>query len=143
MSKNKLISLLCPLFFLGFGIWIRISAASMSKRDRMFPTLVSALIIICAIIDFISEWRKIEHKDRFKGVNFVRLGACAAALFLYIFLLKKIGFYLDTLLLCIFIMRLLGYKRWPVLIASAIGIVTVVFGVFYGLLGVPLPTIIL
>lgn len=143
MSKNKLISLLCPLAFLAFGIWIKVSTLTMTKRDRMFPSLVSYLIIICAVIDFISEWRKLEHKDRFKGVNFVRLLACVAALFLYVFLIKKIGFFLDTLALCIFLMRLLGYKRWKILIPAAIGITAAVFGVFYGLLNVPLPTIFL
>lgn len=141
--KNKLVSLLCPLVFLAFGIWIKVSTLSMTKRDRMFPSLVSYLIIICAVIDFISEWRKVDHKDRFKDVNFVRLIACVAALFLYVFLIKKIGFFLDTLILCIFLMRLLGYKRWPVLIPSAVGITAAVFGVFYGLLNVPLPTIFL
>ena len=143
MSKNKLVSLLCPLVFLAFGIWIKVSTLSMAKRDRMFPSLVSYLIIICAAIDFISEWRKLDHKDRFKGVNFVRLIACVAALFLYVFLIKKIGFFLDTLILCIFLMRLLGYKRWVVLIPAAIGITAAVFGVFWGLLNVPLPTIFL
>lgn len=143
MSKNKLVSLLCPLAFLVFGIWIKVSTLTMAKRDQMFPNLVAYLIIICAVIDFISEWRKMDHKDRFKGVNFVRLFACVAALFLYVFLIKKIGFFLDTLILCIFLMRLLGYKRWAVLIPSAIAITAVVFGVFWGLLNVPLPTIFL
>ena len=58
-------------------------------------------------------------------------------------LIKKIGFFLDTLALCIFLMRLLGYKRWKILIPAAIGITAAVFGVFYGLLNVPLPTIFL
>ena len=73
----------------------------------------------------------------------MRLLACIAALFLYVFLIKKIGFFLDTLILCIFLMRLLGYKRWVVLIPAAIGITAAVFGVFWGLLNVPLPTIFL
>ncbi len=143
MTKNKFISLLCPLAFLLFGIWIRVEAAGMTRRDATFPSLVSYSIIVIAIIDFISEFRKETHKDRFKGVNFVRLLACLAAMFLYVFLLKKIGFLIDTILLCAFTMWILGYRKWKVLIPSAIGIALVVFGVFYGLMRVPLPTIIL
>lgn len=143
MTKNKITSLLCPLAFLAFGIWMRISTLSFQKRDATFPNMIAYVTIVIAVIDLIFELRKLDHKDRFKGVNFIRLVACLAVMFLYVFLLKKIGFLLDTILLCGFTMWILGYKRWKILIPSAIGIALVVFGVFYGLMNVPLPTIIL
>lgn len=143
MSKNKLISLLCPLAFLAFGIWIRVSSMSFQKRDATFPTMIAYVTIVIAIIDLIVEWRKLDHKDRFKNVNFVRLIACVAAMFLYVFLLKKIGFFVDTMLLCGFTMWILGYRKWKVLIPCAVLISAVVFGAFYGLMRVPLPTLFL
>jgi len=143
MTKHKLISLLCPLAFLVFGIWIRISCMSFQKRDAMFPSLISYVTIAIALIDLVSEFRRPDHKDRFKNVNFVRLIACVAVLFLYVFLLKKVGFFVDTMLLCGFTMWILGYRRWKVLIPCSILISAVVFGVFYGLMKVPLPTIFL
>lgn len=143
MSKDKLISLLCPLAFLIFGIWMRIACLAFQSRDAVFPTMIAYVTIIISIIDFISEWRKLEHKDRFAGVNFVRLIACVAAMFVYVFLLKKIGFLLDTMLLGGFVMWILGYHRWKILIPCAILISAVVFGVFYGLMRVPLPTLFL
>lgn len=82
MNKNKIISLISPAAFLLFGIWVRYSAASMTKRDAMMPIIVAYAIIIVSIIDFITEWRKKEHKDRFAGVNFGRVGACIAAMYL-------------------------------------------------------------
>lgn len=143
MSKNKIISLLCPIAFLIFGIWVRISAMSFQRRDAIFPIMVAYVTIVIAILELISEMRKTEHKDRFKNVNFGCLGACIVAMFLYIFLLKKIGFFIDTTLLCAFTMWALGYRRWKMLVPSAILISALVFGAFYGLMRVPLPTIIL
>ena len=78
-----------------------------------------------------------------KVSTLLRVLACVAAMFLYVFLLKKIGFFLDTVLLGAFIMWVLGYQRYKILAACAVGIAAVVFGVFYGLLNVPLPTLFL
>ena len=47
------------------------------------------------------------------------------------------------MLLCGFTMWILGYRKWKVLIPCAIVIAAVVFGVFYGLMRVPLPTLFL
>lgn len=143
MNKNKLFSLLSPVAFLAFGIWIKISTLSMGKRDATFPALVSYVIIVVSIIDLISELRKAEHKDRFKNTNLVRVVACLTAMFLYVFLLKKIGFFFDTVLMGAFIMWALDYKKYPVLAICAVIISAVVFGVFFGLLRVPLPTLFL
>lgn len=141
MNKNKIISLISPAAFLLFGIWVRYSAASMTKRDAMMPIIVAYAIIIVSIIDFITEWRKKEHKDRFAGVNFGRVGACIAAMYLYVFLIQKIGFYLDTLWLTAFTMWVLDYKNYKMLAVSAVIITTVVFVAFNYLLNVPLPTL--
>lgn len=54
MNKNKIISLISPAAFLLFGIWVRYSAASMTKRDAMMPIIVAYAIIIVSIIDFIT-----------------------------------------------------------------------------------------
>ena len=143
MTKNKLVSLMSPAAFLLFGIWIKVSTLSMSKRDATFPSLVSYVIIVISVIDLISELRKAEHKDRFKDTSLLRVLACVAAMFLYVFLLKKIGFFLDTVLLGALLMWVLGYQRYKILAACAVGIAAVVFGVFYGLLNVPLPTLFL
>lgn len=143
MTKNKLIALLCPVAFFIFGIYIWVATMSMSSRDATFPKLISYVIIVVSIIDFVSVWRKKEHKAIFAGVNFLKLFECLAAMCIYVFLLKKIGFVIDTFLLTSFTMYALDYKNWKLLpIISAI-ITAAVFGVFYGLLNVPLPTLFL
>ncbi len=141
MTKNKIISLMCPVIFLAFGIFIKVSASSMSARDASFPNLVAYLIIGVSIIQLIVDFRKKDHKDRFQGVNFLKIAECVAAMCLYIFLLKKIGFFIDTLLLTAFTMYALEYKNYKILAVSSVIITIVVFAVFKWLLRVPLPTI--
>lgn len=141
MTKNKIISMISPIAFLIFGIWIRYSAASMTSRDAMMPIIVSYLVILISIVDLITEWKKEKHKDRFAGVNFGRIAACLIAMYLYVFLLKKIGFYLDTLWLTAFTMLTLDYKNYKMLALSSVIITTVVFVAFKFLLKVPLPTL--
>lgn len=141
MNKNKMIALASPLVFLVFGIWIRFSTLSMTKRDSVFPNLVAYMVIIVSMIDLISVYRKTEHKNRFKGVNTLKLFQCLAAMFLYVFLLKKIGFVIDTLFLTAFTMWVLDYRNYKILPLVSILITAVVFIIFYYLLNVPLPTL--
>lgn len=141
MNKNKMIALASPLVFLVFGIWIRFSTLSMTKRDSVFPNLVAYMVIVVSMIDLISVYRKTEHKNRFKGVNTLKLFQCLAAMFLYVFLLKKIGFVIDTLFLTAFTMWVLDYRNYKILPLVSILITAVVFIIFYYLLNVPLPTL--
>lgn len=141
MSKNKIVELLCPISFLLFGIYIRVTTISMSKRDAMFPNMVAYVIIAVSIIELLADLRKKEYKDRFKGVNFLKLLECVIAMMLYVVLLKKIGFIIDTFLLSAFTMYALDYKNYKVLAIASVAITVVIFVVFKLLLKVPLPTI--
>lgn len=62
-------------------------------------------------------------------------------MFLYVILLKKIGFIIDTLLLSAFTMWTLDYRNYKLLPLISVLITAVVFFIFYYLLKVPLPTI--
>ena len=141
MNKNKMIALSSPLVFLVFGIWIRISTMSMTKRDSVFPNLVAYMVIAVSIIDLISIYRKTEHKNRFQGINVPKLLECLGAMFVYVILLKKIGFLIDTLFLTAFTMWVLDYRNYKRLPLLSVLITAAVFIIFYYLLKVPLPTL--
>lgn len=141
MNKNKMIALSSPLVFLVFGIWIRVSTMSMTKRDSVFPNLVAYMVIVVSIIDLISIYRRTEHKNRFQGINVPKLLECLGAMFLYVILLKKIGFVIDTLFLTAFTMWVLDYRNYKRLPLLSVLITAAVFIIFYYLLKVPLPTL--
>ena len=136
-----MVSLICPVAFLLFGIWLRFSTLSMSSRDATFPNLVAYVTIFCAIMQLIQDLKNNSHKARFTGVSFPRLIACTAGLFLYAFLLRTIGFPIGTFLLLMFIMWILGYRKYKVIVLASLAITAVVYGIFGILLNVPLPTV--
>ena len=143
LNKNKIISLIAPVAFLAFGIWVYLSTRTMRGTDGTFPSMVAILIIAISIVDFIVELRKDNHKDRFADVNWIALLSSLAAMCLYVFLFKKIGFFFDTLWLTAATMLILGYRRYGVIAISSVLITGAVFGVFYFLMHVPFPTVIL
>ena len=143
LNKNKIISLIAPVVFLAFGIWIYLSTRTMRGSDGTFPSMVAILIVVISIVDFIVELRKDNHKDRFANVNWIALLSSLAAMCLYVYLFKKIGFFFDTLWLTAATMLILGYRRYGVIVISSLLITGAVFGVFYFLMHVPFPTVIL
>ncbi len=80
---------------------------------------------------------------KLEGVNLAMVGMTVLALVIYVVLLKKIGYVIDTFLLSAFIMRALGYKKLPVIAICSALAVAVTFFVFKMLLSVPLPMILL
>ncbi|MFR5733062.1 MAG: hypothetical protein ACLUD2_15020 [Clostridium sp.] len=55
------------------------------------------------------------------------VGITLLALVVYVFLLKKIGYIIDTFLLCFFMIRSLGYKKTGVtLLCSALAVACVI-----------------
>ena len=64
-----------------------------------------------------------------------------AALLLYAFLFKKIGYILDTLWMTAYTMFALRYRDWKRLILISFGITAILYLIFRVLLKVPLPTL--
>ena len=67
------------------------------------------------------------------------VGITLLALVIYVFLLKKIGYIIDTFILCFFVIRSLGYKKTGVTLLCSALAVACVFFIFKVLLSVPLP----
>jgi len=139
--KNKLVSLLCPSAFLIFGIYIIIESAKFKSTDGIFPTMTAVLLIAVSLIQFAKDLLTKEHKDRFAGTNFLQVLEYVAALLLYAFLFKKIGYIFDTLWLTAYTMFALRYRNWKGLLLISAGITAGLYLIFRVLLKVPLPTL--
>lgn len=144
MKRNKIVNLLCPTAFLLFGAWVFMTCAPMSRGNRMFPQIVAVLTILIAVVGIINVLCDENAKPVFNSdVNYVKLTTCVLSICVYIFLMKKIGFYIDTLLLTGFNTWNMGYRRYHMIAVSSVLITTVVFCTFYFLIKAPLPTLFL
>jgi hypothetical protein len=102
------------------------------------PQLWIFLLLVCCAILVVSALRGNQEEDPAPGhqfLPFVFIGIVIA----YIILIILIGFYISSFLFVVAGVRVLGYRRWPVIIALATGWVVFSYGIFYKLLYVPLP----
>ena len=94
-------------------------------------------------VSAVPDTEKQQAVVNLQGVNLKMVGITLLALLVYVFLLKKIGYVIDTFLLCAFIIRSLGYRKYGMIAVCSAVAVAAVFVIFKVVLSVPLPMIIL
>lgn len=143
MNKCKLSVLLMPIFFLILGIYIVVSASMMSTTEGTFPRMVGVLTVIVAGVQLYNDIKKKNHKDIFGNSNILKVTEATIVLFAYVYLLEKIGYIVDTILLSATTMYFLNYRNIKMVVISSVGFTVLVFIIFKMLLKVPLPMIFL
>lgn len=118
-----------------------------------WPRAVLLFIALAAVIAFAADWRRNQAAEARPAADIVRtprtptrLGAnlrllAAFALPLtYVWLLPHAGYFATTPFFLAVSMRLLGLRRWPVVIALSLAIYALMLLLFSKLLFIPLPT---
>ncbi|MGN0372966.1 MAG: tripartite tricarboxylate transporter TctB family protein [Enterocloster sp.] len=141
-KKQLMIELAMPVVFILAAIYIIVKAIPM-KSEGVFPIMSASVLLLCAIYLLIEVLVKKEKIVKLEGVNLPMVGVTLLALVIYVVLLKKIGYIIDTFLLCVFIIRSLGYKKIGVIIMCSALAVAATFFIFKVLLSVPLPMVFL
>ena len=141
-KKQLIIELAMPIVFALVSIYIIVKAIPM-EGEGVFPIMSAGVLLICAAYLFFETLVKKEEGVKLEGVNLGKVGITLLALIVYVVLLKKIGYIIDTFLLCVFIIRSLGYKKIGITVLCAALAVCATFFVFKVLLSVPLPMIFL
>ena len=141
MTKNKLISLTLPMFFLAFSVWVFVSGQRMGENLGAFPRLIGIFTFGVAVFHLADVLRRKDHEDRFAQSNLLKVAELLAVLCIYVFLLKKAGYFICTSVLMFYMMLTQGYKRYAVAALTSVLFTALVFFVFKVLLNVPLPTL--
>ena len=141
-KKQLIIELAMPIVFALISIYIIVKAIPM-EGEGVFPIMSAGVLLICAAYLFFETLVKKEEVVKLEGVNLGKVGITLLALIVYVVLIKKIGYIVDTFLLCVFIIRSLGYKMIGITVLCAALAVCATFFVFKVLLSVPLPMIFL
>ena len=126
-KKQLIIELAMPIVFALVSVYVIVKAIPM-ESEGVFPIMSAGVLLACAVYLFVETLIKQKAVVKLEGVNLPMVGLTILALVLYVVLLKRIGYLIDTFLLCAFIMRFL---------------VAGTFFVFKVLLSVPLPMIFL
>ena len=141
-KKQLIIELAMPIVFALVSVYVIVKAIPM-ESEGVFPIMSAGVLLACAVYLFVETLIKQKAVVKLEGVNLPMVGLTILALVLYVVLLKRIGYLIDSFLLCAFIMRFLGYKKLGVIGICSLAAVAGTFFVFKVLLSVPLPMIFL
>ena len=138
--RAKCITLLLPTFFVLFSSWIIVTANTMDYEERAFPLLIGTFQLAVSLCQFFVDIRG-KVSDSFTNSNVSKVIEAGIVMFLYVAVLRKIGYLLDTVLLAFYISVTLGHKKWHITLLSAVVITLATFFIFKICLRVPLPMI--
>lgn len=141
MTRAKLVNLSVSVFFILFSIWIIKTGWEMGAEEGTFPLMVGVFQLIVALFQLYFDLQGNNHVNKFEESNVWKVIEATAVMLCYVYLLKKIGYIIDTTLLSIYLMLTLGYRRIKIIIPASIGFTLVVFVVFKVCLRVPLPMV--
>lgn len=109
-KKQLMIELAMPIVFMLVAVYVIVKAIPM-ESEGVFPIMSAGVLLLCAVYLFVEILIKHQQVVKLEGVNLKMVGVTLLALAVYVFLLKKIGYIIDTFALCFFIIRSLGYKK--------------------------------
>jgi len=139
-NPNKIAEFCFSAALMAVGAYVFLEGRTFRGNDKYFPMIVGVLVLITAIWILIEDFKSLDACINLKKINFLAVGVAIAALLIYMFLFRALGYVISTILLGIAIILGLRYENlrgtilWPTLM------VAVIFIVFKVLLKVPLPT---
>jgi putative tricarboxylic transport membrane protein len=141
-KKNLLVDLSMPIVFIALAIWMIIESSTFPGEEGAFPRLIGLFMLIVAIFIFFTTMRQKESTVNFKNINKRKVLEILVAMALYVALFRAIGYLIDTILLCAYVITTLGYKNYKVTALTSLGVTVIVFVLFRIVLGVPLPLLL-
>lgn len=98
-KKQLMIELAMPIVFMLMAVYIIVTAIPM-ESEGVFPIMSAGVLLLCAVYLFVEILIKHQQVVKLEGVNLKMVGITLLALVIYVFLLKKIGYIIDTFILC-------------------------------------------
>lgn len=136
MEKYHIIPI---IFWIGLSIFMMVLSIRLglgrfhNPGPGLLPFLLGLLLILISFYLLLSSIVKKEDRDkkmeeRQSQINFVKIGLVSASLFVYAFILNRLGYLIATFLLLTILFRSVGLKRWSsLLIISALTVLVTYF----------------
>ncbi len=129
-----------PILFILLGIAAFAYSMTIPKDDGMFLKIIALIMIVTAAAILYFVIREQKNVVNMEGVDLKKVIVTVIVLCVYTFLLKFTGYLAATFALAVFTIRYLNYKKWLIIFGFALFVTLLTYGIFSGLLGVPLPT---
>ena len=129
-----------PIIFILLGVATFAYTMTIPKDDGMFLKIIAVIMVLTSSAILYFVLREQKNIVNMEGVDLKKVIVTVMVLCIYAFLLKYAGYLFSTFALAVFIIRYLNYKKWIIIISFSIFVTMLTYGIFHGLLSVPLPT---
>jgi len=118
---------------------------SFAKPNSGFaPMLFSLLLIIFSVMNIVLEFLQPNSiPDKLKNVNWIKFFLYIAICIVYVFLVKRLGFAVDTFICLAAMLKLAGLKGWVKPVLYSLAFSAAIWALFTFAMDVPLPSGIL
>lgn len=106
----------------------------------LWPLLVSAAIVVCAVILLVTEKDERDYEKYTRGAFKNLLGVMSLVLF--VVLLQNAGLEIATLVVSAFWLKYLGDESWRTTAVMSVGITVAAYVLFIAALGAPIPRLL-
>lgn len=137
---HKKIEMSMPILFILLGIAAFAYAMTIPKEDGMFLKIIALIMIVTSAAILYFVLREQKNVVNMEGVDLKKVIVTVIVLCAYALVLEFAGYLAATFVLAVFTIRYLSYKKWAIILGFAIFVTLLTYGIFYGLLSVPLPT---
>ena len=118
----------------------REGTATGGPGTRFLPVLVGVIVIVLGAVLVLRPPASGDATAPLEPGGAGRAIWTLAAVLAYVLLFARLGFVLATVPFLVVLLLAYGERRWPVVLAVALGATGVTYGLFAVWLGVPLPT---
>lgn len=137
---HKKIEMSMPILFILLGTAAFAYAMTIPKEDGMFLKIIALIMIVTSAAILYFVLREQKNVVNMEGVDLKKVIVTVIVLCAYALVLEFAGYLAATFVLAVFTIRYLNYKKWAIILGFAIFVTLLTYGIFYGLLSVPLPT---
>jgi Tripartite tricarboxylate transporter TctB family len=137
MRRISSLESLLLLILCGFALAFLFETTTLQQTAALFPRLVSEASLFIFVIALVFKADHLTEKMPHKGTSFGGALALQAGYLVVVFVL---GFPIATFLYLLACPRLMGYRRWKILIPYGVLLTSAVFLIFGYALHVRFPT---
>ena len=130
---------LLGLAAIALALGLREGTATGGPGTRFLPILVSAIVVVLGVRIALSASAPGEVGEAPGSGGVARVVATLVALLLYVLAFTRLGFVLSTAPFLAVLLIAYGERRWPVVLAVAVGSTAATYLLFATWLGIPLP----
>lgn len=143
------LDMMLSIIFIVISILVYYTSQNFTMGGDIFPRYLSIAIFIFSLILFFDAFKRLQKKEKTKKLEFdmskenifltLRPYIAYLFIFIYVYLIPKIGYFIMTFIFTIGMMYFLGVRNIKLYLITTIGLLAGIYLLFVMQLNVPVP----